>query len=101
YKISSGDTIDSIAKKYQANRDRVVAFNDLELAGVPVGRTIIIPGGVLPQTERPGYTAPITRSPALAYGSTSETGHAVSSAFARASVGNRYAFGNCTWYAYE
>lgn len=95
YTVRAGDTIDSIAAKYGADKVRLVAFNDLELGGLTPGKVIMIPGGVLPANERPGYTAP-RRGGA---GSGSFT--TVNSSIARASVGNRYAFGNCTWYAYE
>lgn len=97
YTIKDGDSIDSIASKYGASHERIVAFNDLELVGAPASRTIIVPGGVLPDNERPGYTAPRASSSS----SSSGTGHAISRSFARASAGNRYAFGNCTWYVYE
>lgn len=96
YTVRGGDTVDSIAVKYQADKSRIVSFNDLELGGLAPGRSIIIPGGVLPTAERPGYVEP-RRSIYGSYGSYS----AVNSQIARASAGNRYAFGNCTWYAYE
>lgn len=102
YTIKSGDSIDSMAKKYQASKERIVAFNDLELVGAPVNRTIIIPGGVLPQNERPGYTSPQAQRTTAGSGtSNNQSGRMVSSSFANASAGNRYAFGNCTWYVYE
>ncbi len=96
YVVKQGDTVDSIASKYQADKNRVVSFNDLELAGVSAGMKIILPGAVLPETERPGYVAP---RPTYTGGGGSYS--VISSATARASAGNRYAFGNCTWYAYE
>ncbi len=92
YTVRAGDTIDTIASKYKADRDRLIAFNDLELTGNPaVGAQIVIPGGDLPTNEQPGYVAPTrTYTASTSYGS-----------FASGSVGNRYAWGNCTWYAYE
>ncbi|HEU0266509.1 MAG TPA: CHAP domain-containing protein [Candidatus Saccharimonadaceae bacterium] len=93
YKVESGDTISSIAKKYDANEETVLHYNDLEMSGLKVGSTIVIPGGNLPTTQRPGYQAP-------SYTSTYGGGYFVGS-FSGASVGNRYAWGNCTWYAYE
>jgi surface antigen len=95
YTVRAGDTVDSIAAKYGADKARITAFNDLELGGLTPGRAIMIPGGVLPVNERPGYTAP--RRGVIGGSSYS----AISSSIARASVGNKYAFGNCTWYAYE
>ncbi|MDN5274887.1 MAG: hypothetical protein JWP06_788 [Candidatus Saccharibacteria bacterium] len=98
YVVKSGDTIDSIAQKYASNKDRIVAFNDLELSGLNVGTTIVVPGGVLPEAERPGYVAPRN---AASQGSYLGGYSTVNSQIARASAGNKYAFGNCTWYAYE
>src|SRR5690606_10453893 len=60
YTVASGDSIDKISSRYGANRDQVIAFNDLEIGGIKKGRQIIIPNGKLPQSERPGYTAPST-----------------------------------------
>ncbi len=96
YTVASGDTIDKIANRYGANREQIVVFNDLEKGGLKKNRQLIIPSGKLPQTERPGYTAP---APTTQYNS---GGYGTVNTFlAGASAGNRYAFGNCTWYAYE
>lgn len=96
YTVKDGDTIEKLAEKYKASQDRIIAFNDLELQGMTKDTKIIIPGGQLPETERPGYVAPRA----------TWTGGGVSSSFASnnfmsGSVGNKYAFGYCTWYAYE
>jgi surface antigen len=98
YTVKAGDTVDSIAQKYGSSKDRIVAFNDLELSGLNPGSSIIVPGGVLPETERPGYVAPRNAASQGAYLGGYST---VNSQIARASAGNKYAFGNCTWYAYE
>ena len=96
YTIKPGDTVDSIVGKYRADKERVVAFNDLELGGLTPGKQIVIPAGSLPENERPGYVAP------RSYSSWGGSGYSVVDArLAGASAGNRYAFGNCTWYAYE
>jgi len=93
YTVKSGDTVDSIAAKYGANRQDIIAINDLELVGNPaVGQQLTIPNGNLPDTERPGYVAPRAATVSSGYGTSSNL---------LASVGNGYAFGNCTWYAYE
>lgn len=98
YTVKSGDTVASIASKYQASTERIVSFNDLELTGAKPGKTIIIPGGVLPTNERPGYVAP---SQGASYGAYDGGYSTIDAQMAGASAGNRYAFGNCTWYAYE
>lgn len=92
YTVRAGDTVASLASRYGADANRIVAYNDLEISGLTNGARIIIPGGVLPETERPGYVAPRS-SYSTAYGASANR--------ALASAGNRYAPGNCTWYAYE
>ncbi len=98
YTVKAGDTVDSIANKYRADKARIVAFNDLELGGLTPDKKIVIPAGSLPEEERPGYVAPRNASRFGAYSGGYST---VNAQIARASAGNRYAFGNCTWYAYE
>jgi surface antigen len=95
YTVKSGDTIDSIAQRYQTNRDRLVSYNDLELNGVTPGQQIVLPDGVLPTTERPGYIAPqAAPAPTTSSRVVPYTGNA-------SVVGNRYDYGYCTWYAYN
>lgn len=101
YTVKAGDTPDSVAGTYAANKDRIVSFNDLEISGLQPGSRIVIPGGTLPEDQRPGYQAPVSRATS-SYGGTS--GYRVSSNIAgmrSGSVGNKYAWGYCTWYAYE
>jgi len=93
YTVESGDTIASIAKKYDADASLITTYNDLEISGVKSGLKIVIPDGELPTTERPGYVAPVIAS--------TSGGSRFYSSFRSGSVGNAYAFGNCTWYAYE
>ncbi len=102
YEVGSDDTVEDIAKKYDASVNRIVAFNNLELTGVKKGDQLIIPSGALPEDERPGYVAP---TPTYNNTPASTSGSAIASVgygnFASGSVGNRYAYGYCTWYAYE
>lgn len=93
YTVKSGDDAGKLAEKYQADKDRIITFNDAELTGLKVGQQIIIPDGVLPESERPGYVAPRSYS-----SSTSVAATSVSSTFV---AGNGYAYGYCTYYAYN
>ena len=101
YTVKSGDTPDSVAKTYATNKDRIVSFNDLEISGMQPGARIVIPGGVLPTDQRPGYQAPTGPTTLVNYGDGVDPGYRVNSGIGSASAGNRYAWGNCTWYAYE
>ena len=92
YTIKDGDTAQSLAEKYKTSAERVVLYNDIDDgAKLSTGSRIVLPGGELPENERPGYVAPRSRS----------TTTRASRSWLTASVGNRYAAGNCTWYAYE
>lgn len=102
YTVKSGDTTQSLAEKYKTSAERIVLYNDIEeKTGLNVGARVVLPGGELPETERPGYVAPRGRSSYgnSSYGSSTTT--SASRSWLTASVGNRYAPGNCTWYAYE
>ena len=94
YTVKDGDTPTSIAKKYGADEQRLVLYNDLESGGLYSGRKLIIPDGDMPETERPGYVAP---RPVITYSAPTYSGYS----FNGGSVGNRYAYGNCTYYAYD
>lgn len=95
YTVKNGDDAGKLAEKYQADKERIITFNDAELTGIKAGQQIIIPDGVLPESERPGYVAP--RSYATS-SSSNVTATAVNSNFVS---GNGYAYGYCTYYAYN
>lgn len=103
YTTKSGDTPEAIAEKYGASAERIVVFNDLE-GGIAPDTKIVIPNGELPEDQRPGYQAPISIASSTGYSDRGGSGGGVSNirtSNARASAGNAYAFGNCTWYVYE
>ena len=99
YTVKAGDTPEGLATAYSASKDRIISFNDLEISGLTAGARIVIPSGILPENQRPGYVAP-TRATAYGYGVSSGNLVTVSSNF-RSTSGNGYAYGYCTWYAYE
>lgn len=100
YTTQADDTVASIASKYSANAERIKLYNDLDLTkSLKPNIQLIIPGGALPEAERPGYVSPtlsITNGASNNYSG----GYATSNNFS-ASVGNRYVYGQCTWYVYE
>lgn len=107
YTVKDGDTAQSLADKYKTSAERVVLYNDIDDGSKLIaGARIVIPGGELPEAERPGYVAPRGRlshgnSRYGSYGHGSSSTTSASRSWLTASVGNRYAAGNCTWYAYE
>lgn len=120
YKVKKGDTIDSIVKKYGANREEMIAYNNLEDGNLKVDSLILLPGGTLPEKERPEYVAPRpvvpTYTPSYSYSySYSYTansggrhnmievgnyGYWSNMYYKTAYQGNPGAFGNCTWFAW-
>ena len=92
--VEGGDTTAKLAKKYKTSEVRIVTFNDLELTGLKKGTKVIVPSGILPTTERPGYW-----STSWATGGGDSTILYVNTK--GTSAGNRNAYGNCTWFAWE
>lgn len=99
YVTKEGDTAQSIAEKYKASADRIVVFNDLE-EGIKPDTRIIVPDGELPEDQRPGYQQPAPTRIASSQNTQAAFSAPRNPSF-NASAGNAYAFGNCTWYAYE
>lgn len=98
YTVKAEDTVEKIAERYKVSPERLVLFNDLELTGVKEGDSIILPSAELPEEERPGYVAPRTMTTRTTNTGTSKV---ATSSFRGGAVGNKYARGWCTWYAYE
>lgn len=99
YTTKDGDTLASIADKYQSDVDDIVNINDLDSEVVPTGTQLLLPDGVLPETERPEYVAPVTQRQTYTY---SDSGTSVrSNMYVPTASSNRYAYGYCTWYAFN
>lgn len=114
YTVRPGDTVESLAKKYGSNSDEIISFNDLETSSeLEGGSKIILPGGQLPEKERPEYVRPSSSgsySHSSSYVVDSGVRHGMtqigsysywrSMYYATASWGNKNSFGNCTWFAW-
>ncbi|MEP7204622.1 MAG: CHAP domain-containing protein [Candidatus Saccharibacteria bacterium] len=100
YTVKAGDTLQAISQKYSVDQERVVLYNDLDVTGLTPGAKIILPNASLPATERPGYVTP--RVVNYGYGGGGGvSGYNAGFNTDRGSAGNRYGYGQCTWYAYE
>lgn len=104
YKVKSNDTIESLASKYGSDAEKIITCNDLETnANLVEGSTIVLPGGTLPETERPEYVAPIIYSYSYTYaGSTStrQNLRTIATGFYKNQPGNKMTPGQCTWFAW-
>lgn len=103
YTVRAGDTAETIASKYKVDSERLILYNDLDADQAMVeGTKILLPDGDLPETERPGYVAPAPAARSyMSYGSMGGSVMSKSYGYGGPTAGNRYASGNCTWYAYE
>lgn len=86
YTVAAGDTPESLATKFRANKDQIIAMNDAEIGGLQEGWQIIIPDGT---QVAPGFgrTATATLGGFAWGGYTPIYGR------------NAYDYGWCTWYA--
>ncbi|PID31899.1 hypothetical protein CR970_03415 [Candidatus Saccharibacteria bacterium] len=89
YEVKVGDTAESLAKQFEADQAKIVAFNDAEVKGLTVGEKIVIPDGVI--KARPTSRTTTTTSSGGSFSWTSN--------YVPIYGGNRYAYGWCTWYA--
>jgi len=95
----AGDTVDRLAKRYHVNALSIADFNRLRLAVVdrlPAGLELVVPGGRGPDLAP---AAPPSRPAAGFRGA----GYTLLGVVPNVSVvaGNRFAFGNCTYYVYN
>ena len=63
HKVTEGETIQSIAKKYKTDAQKIVNFPfndfaDLETFALSVGQTLVVPDGVQPQAAAIAYIPP-------------------------------------------
>jgi surface antigen len=96
YKVQAGDTVDTLASKYSASKEQIIAFNDIEITGnLPVGENILIPDG-----KKPADPAPVTTTRTTTSSSTSTASSSTATyGFVARYGGNGYVPGYCTWYA--
>lgn len=89
YTVQAGDTAESLAQKFQSNAAQIISFNDAELDGLVVGRTIIIPGGEEKEEvqQQVYFSSGTSSGSGFAFGTTPIYG------------GNGYSYGYCTWHA--
>ncbi len=95
YTVKKNDTLDNIAEKYKAEKDKIIAFNSLPANGeIKEGQEIVIPGGeqeIPRQTAAPASFGIASRS----YESFGAVGKILGG---KAGAGHSFPYGYCTWY---
>lgn len=98
YTLKPGENLATVAQNYKANLDDVLAFNNIANANsAPAGKPIVLPDGVAPAAPA---SAPESLPATIVAKSASVPTFSYAGANA-AQVGNRYYFGECTYYAYN
>ncbi len=98
--VKSGETIESIASQFKADKDRIIAFNELPANGrLDEGQTIIIPGGQK-EAPRPADDSLVSRRQYATGDSGTTTGATAGwrKLEGKAGTGHRFPYGYCTWY---
>jgi N-acetylmuramoyl-L-alanine amidase len=89
YAGTGSDDIGELASRFQSNAALIDSFNSLDGKSPAEGQNIVLPDGV-----KPSVVAPVTQ---IAATSSAKSGPAISYSL-RASAGNNYSYGYCTWY---
>ena len=89
YAGTGSDDIGELASRFQSNAALIDSFNSLDGKSPAEGQNIVLPDGV-----KPSVVAPVAR---VAATSSAKSGPAISYSL-RASAGNNYSYGYCTWY---
>ena len=99
--VKSGETIDSIAKEYKADAEKIIAFNSLPANGeLKIGDSIIIPDGKkdAPKPAPSDETGLERRQYATSTGGTATDVSGYRKLEGKAGAGHRFPYGYCTWY---
>lgn len=97
YKVQKADTIDAIVKKYNADKEKVLAYNQLPADGsLRAGQELILPDGYISAPNLSGVQLATSSPyrPTAAYGVASSAYHMDVSA----GSGHSFPYGYCTWY---
>lgn len=88
YKVGVSDDIGKLAEKYKTTKEKIIAFNDLELTNaLPVNEYIF-----LPEAEKPADPVPVVAVASTARGTSTLIATPIFSG------SNGYSFGYCTWW---
>lgn len=99
-----GDSASSLASAYHVDAQAILDFNYLRTSGdtaLPTGTQLVIPGGKGPQFEKAALRLPSVSQSSSPRGGSGFTTTGSSGTPVTAAVGNRFAYGYCTWYVFN
>jgi len=91
HKVIETDTIESVAKKYKADADGIIVFNELPADGTLTAEKILL----IPNGEK---EAPIKPRPQRTYSKIVSSSKYSSAKNLNPNKGHRFPYGYCTWY---
>lgn len=101
--VQDGESIDAIAQKYHADKERIIAFNELPANGeIKTDQEIVIPDGQkeVPKPATTDTSDTLRRQYATSTGAGTATD--ISSGWkkleGKGGAGHRFPYGYCTWY---
>jgi surface antigen len=95
YKVQKSDTLDVIVKKFNSDKQKVLAYNELPAdEKLKAGQEIILPDGYISAPT----PAPTPTYRTGAYGMQYATASGAYRVDSRAGAGHRFPYGYCTWY---
>ncbi|MEI7690536.1 MAG: peptidoglycan DD-metalloendopeptidase family protein [bacterium] len=69
--VSAGDSLDGIAARYKANKEMIIAQNDLYGEDLTPGMEVLVPDGEIPAAPKPVVVAPVAAAPSSSSSSSS------------------------------
>jgi surface antigen len=104
YKIQKGDSLEAIANKYNADKEKVLAYNDLPAdEKLREGQELILPDGYVSSPTAPASALGTTRLAIAGQAPTTSSSYSSTSAYSPIKMsgggaGHRFPYGYCTWY---
>lgn len=101
YKVQKSDSLDAIVAKYNSDKQKVLAYNNLPAdEKLQTGQEIILPDGYIsaPALTPTAAGARLATTPGTAGYATSSVATSSLRVDSRAGAGHRFPYGYCTWY---
>ena len=72
--VSDGDSLEGIAARYKANKEMIIAQNDLYGEDLTPGMEVLVPDGEIPAAPKPIQAVPVVSTPSTSTSTKGESG---------------------------